>query len=350
MTAFEQRINEFRRIWFNESPTLSIRTSGSTGTPKTITVKKAQMAASARRTCRTLGVQRGDTTLLCMPVDYIAGRMVCVRAWECGLRLIAVKPTLHPLATLETAPSFCAMTPAQVYETLRVPHEANLLRAVRVLLIGGGSVPPSLAEALKDFTGAWSTYGMTETLSHIALRPLGTQEYRKNGATDRYLPLPDVTVRPDERGCLVVTDPMTGVQDLVTNDLAEVFPDRSFRILGRVDNTIVSGGLKWQTEELERLLANLPVPFRITAVPDKRLGEAIVLLYTDNGIEDHSETEHSKHSPTPSFTEVIRKTCQQKLPKHAIPRHIFRVADLPQTLTGKPDRAALRRLATSLLT
>lgn len=347
MTTIEQHIADFKRVWFDDSPSLSIRTSGSTGTPKTITIQKAQMAASARRTCQTLGIQKGYTTLLCMPMDYIAGRMVCVRAWECGLHLIAVEPSLHPFATLQTAPDFCAMTPTQVYETLLEPREAALLRTVRVLLIGGGAISPALAEALKDFSGVWSTYGMTETLSHIALRPLGTQNNNFEQLTSYYNPFPDVKLRLDARGCLVVTDPTIGIQNLVTNDLAELLPDGRFRILGRADNIIVSGGLKWQAEMLEELLIGMPVPFQITAVPDERLGEAIVLLYLDKqeAEQNYKTTCKSKNYAKKS----IQKICLHSLPKHAIPHYFFPVRNLPQTPTGKPDRAALRRLAASLM-
>lgn len=318
MTPFQQQIETFRREWESDAPTLTLQTSGSTGTPKRISVKKNYMAASARRTCKALDVQAGNTSLLCMPVDYIAGRMVCVRAWECGLQLLAVEPSLHPLAALVEAPYFAAMTPAQVFETLLVPQEASLLRDTRVLLIGGGAVSESVAKALGDMPGAWSTYGMTETLSHIALRHISETAYK---------PLPEVSLALDGRGCLVVTDPVTGVSELATNDLAELTADGRFRILGRADNTICSGGLKWQIEDLESRLETLPVPYQITAVPDERLGEAVALLYAGEALQDELEG-----------------LCKKLLPKHALPRRYLHVPDLPLTRTGKPDRKAARQL------
>lgn len=327
MTVYEQ-IARFRMEWEDSSPTLSLRTSGSTGEPKEICVQKRHMVASARRTCSVLGVQTGDTSLLCMPLDYIAGRMVCVRAWECGLQLIAVEPSLHPLAGLRQSPSFAAMTPTQVYETLQVPAEATLLRGIRVLLIGGGGIGNQLAQQLQDVPGAWSTYGMTETLSHIALRRVSEPAYR---------PLPGVRLTLDGRGCLVITDETVGVHDLVTNDMAQLLHDGSFRIIGRADNIVCSGGLKWQLEELENRLSPLDIPFLLTSVPDERLGEALVLLYKQPLLEEEPH----------NLSDTLRRKCQTLLPKHAVPRHYLPVPELPYTATGKPDRAAAKRLASA---
>lgn len=322
-----RQVDAFRREWLSDVPAITLRTSGSTGRPKEILAGKRQMRSSARRTCRALGIEPGSTTLLCMPMDYIAGRMVCVRAWECGLRLIAVPPSLHPLSTLHKAPHFAAMTPAQVYESLSVPDEAALLRQIRVLLVGGGSVGDETARSLHSMAGAWATYGMTETLSHIALRPFA-------GEDDAYTPFPDVSLSTDGRGCLVVSDSATGVEGLATNDLAELLPDGRFRILGRVDNVICSGSLKWQAEDLEARLAPLPVPFRIGSVPDERLGQAIALLY--------------EAPPGSGVTEeLLRNLCRRLLPRHAVPRLFVRVPALPQTPTGKPDRARAAALLLS---
>ncbi len=312
-------IAAFYKEWRSADTTLLLHTSGSTGVPKAIRVEKCAMQRSARRTCDYLNIHPGDTTLLCLPTDYIAGKMVVVRALTCGLRLIAVTPSLRPLRYLDTAPHFAAMTPAQVYETLQDEREAALLRAIRVVLIGGGPLDPAVAAALKDHRGAYSTYGMTETVSHIALRHV---------AQTAYTPLCGVRLALNADGCLVVSDTATGVDQLQTNDLAQILPDGRFRILGRADNTICSGALKWQIEDLEQRLSDLPVPFLITAVRDVRLGQAITLLY-----------EQEAELPT------LQTHCRRCLPPLAVPRHYVGVANLPLTATGKPDRAAARRLA-----
>lgn len=167
-------LKEFLDEWNDGRPTLLVHTSGSTGEPKPMWVEKTKMLNSARITCDFLGLKGGDTALLCMPLDYIAGKMVVVRAIERHLRLIDVKPCGHPLADGvypigEPMPVFAAMVPLQVYNTLQVPRERERLRAIRHLIIGGGAVDGEMQEALHDFPGhIWSSYAMTETLSHIA--------------------------------------------------------------------------------------------------------------------------------------------------------------------------------------
>lgn len=183
-------LKEFIDEWNNDEPTVLVHTSGSTGKPKPLRVEKLRMAASAHITCAFLGLQRGDTALLCMPLDYIAGKMVVVRSLVCGLRLLTVEPCGHPLRGLSEAPVFAAMVPLQVYNSLQVEEERALLRQIKHLIIGGGAVSSEMAAELRHFPNAvWSTYGMTETLSHIALRRLSGEE-----ASDWYEPFEGVDV------------------------------------------------------------------------------------------------------------------------------------------------------------
>ena len=259
-------------------PYVEVKTSGSTGVPKRMRVEKCRMMNSARITCDFLGLKAGDSALLCMSTDYIAGKMMVVRAIERGLQLITVEPSGHPLAGQKgLAPSidFAAMVPLQVYNSLQVPEERERLRNIRHLIIGGGAIDEGLQAALKDFPNAvWSTYGMTETLSHIALRRLNGV-----GATDWYTPFEGVTLSQTEDGCLVIDAPAVHDGKLITNDIAELRADGSFRILGRKDNVICSGGIKIQMEEVERLLRpHLTIPYIITRAKDERLGEMVVLL------------------------------------------------------------------------
>ena len=196
-------LRAFLAEWHSDSPTVTVQTSGSTGTPKRMEVEKTRMEASARLTCDFLDLHPGDTALLCMPLQYIAGKMVVVRSLVRGLRLVTVQPCGHPLAGLEDAPVFAAMIPMQVYNSLQVPRERALLRQVKHLIIGGGAIDTPLAEALRDFPNAvWSTYGMTETLSHIALRRLNGPD-----ASEWYTPFASVSIRLSERGTLVIQAP-----------------------------------------------------------------------------------------------------------------------------------------------
>ena len=168
---FLQDLETFLEEWQNNEPTVWVHTSGSTGIPKPIQVEKGRMMASARLTCRFLDLKEGDTALLCMPLQYIAGKMVVVRSLITGLKLIPVAPCGHPLKDLKEAPTFAAMIPMQVYNSLQIPEEKHLLKHIKHLIIGGGAIDTSLGNELKDFPNhVWSTYGMTETLSHIALR------------------------------------------------------------------------------------------------------------------------------------------------------------------------------------
>lgn len=169
----QQTLEDFLAEWHNDADRLLVHTSGSTGLPKPLWVEKRRMEASARITCRFLGLKAGDTALLCMPLDYIAGKMMVVRALTCELRLVSVEPTAHPMKDVSQPIDFAAMVPLQVARTLDDDLQRERLRQVRHLIIGGGAIDEQMAQVLATFPHAvWSTYGMTETLSHIALRRL----------------------------------------------------------------------------------------------------------------------------------------------------------------------------------
>lgn len=325
-------LKEFLAEWHNDSPTILVHTSGSTGKPKPMLVEKRRMEASAHITCQFLGLKEGDTALLCMSLDYIAGKMMVVRSLTCGLRLIAVEPTGTPY--WDEPVDFAAMVPLQVWNLLQEEEGRSRLRRIRHLIIGGGAINDELADALKDFPNqVYSTYGMTETLSHIALRRLNGPE-----RSDWYTPFEGVDVSLNDENCLVIKAPAVHDGPLVTNDIAEILPSpigegtgvRPFRILGRKDNVICSGGVKIQIEEVERLLSpHLSVPFMITKAPDVKLGEQVVLLTESPDID------------------TIRQCCQTILPKYWQPRHYLHVAHLPLTETGKPARVEAERIARS---
>lgn len=329
-------LDEFLSEWHNDRPTVLVHTSGSTGQPKPMLVEKRRMQASARITCDFLGLHAGDTALLCMPLDYIAGKMMVVRALTCGLRLISVPPSGMPVWD-EPAVDFAAMVPLQVWNLLRDPAGARRLRCVRHLIIGGGAIDEALARELQHFPHAvWSTYGMTETLSHIALRRLNGPD-----SSDFYTPFRGVSVTLNAEGCLVIDAPAVHDGPLVTNDIAELLPPSSaepsdgavrFRVLGRRDNVICSGGIKIQTEEVERRLRpHLSLPFMITRARDAKFGEVVVLLV---------------EAPVPfSDCDDVVALCRRVLPKYWQPRRIVAVSRLPLTATGKPARAEAQRCA-----
>ena len=316
-------LQEFLNEWRAVTPTLMVHTSGSTGKPKPMLVEKRRMDASARVTCRFLGLKEGDVALLCLPLDYIAGKMMVVRALTCGLRLVSVEPNGCPY--WEGPVDFAAMVPLQVWNLLHDDEGRERLRAIRHLIIGGGAIDDMLAHALKDFPHhVWSTYGMTETLSHIALR-------RLNGpaASQWYTPFEGVAVSVNAEGCLVIDAPAVHEGPLVTTDIAEIeTPTQRFRILGRIDNVICSGGIKIQIEAVETALrSHLREPFMITKAPDEKLGEQVVLLTESADVD------------------MLQGICRQVLPRYWQPRRIVTVPRLPMTATGKPARKEAEQMA-----
>ena len=256
-----------------------------------------------------------------MSLDYIAGKMMVVRALTCGLKLITVEPCGCP--EWEGDIDFAAMVPMQVYNLLQSEEGRKRLMAVKHLIIGGGAIDDDLARTLVGFPNhVWSTYGMTETLSHIALRRLNGPE-----ASECYTPFDGVSLSLTDEGCLVIDAPAVHDGFLVTNDIADL-SDGRFRIKGRKDNVICSGSIKIQIEEVERLLKPyLSEPFMITKRADKKFGEQVVLLTESRDMD------------------VIKDVCQEKLPKYWQPRSYLTVDRLPKTMTGKPARKEAERLA-----
>ena len=307
----------FLEKWFDASPVITVHTSGSTGTPKELVVRKDRMMQSARLTCEFLNLQAGDTALLCMNLRYIGAMMVVVRSLVAGLNLIVRPASGHPLSDIEEPLRFAAMVPLQVYNTLRVPEEKERLEQTDILIIGGGAVDDSLEAEISALpTAVYSTYGMTETLSHIALRRLNGET-----ASKHYYPFPSVELSLSAESTLVIKAPLICGEVLQTNDIACFYPDGSFTIAGRKDNVINSGGIKIQAEEMEkRLRPFIPVPFVVTSVPDPRLGQALTLLIA--GQVDVRELESK---------------LQTVLDAYHRPRHIFMTESIPQTENGKTD-------------
>lgn len=323
--AFNQSVANWIEEWKSSSPTTTLYTSGSTGAPHAFNAEKRRMETSAQTTIKALHLSPGNTALLCLPVNHIAGKMMVVRSIIGGLNLIIRKPTSRPLKGLRKPPHFAAMTPMQVCESLCHTKDKRLLRAIHTLLIGGGPISPTLYEVLKDFPGeVWCSYGMTETLSHIALQRINGKD-----ASLGYIPLEGVNVQLSENGCLVIDAPHICKESITTCDLAHIFPNGNFQILGRIDNTICSGALKFQIEELEAKLSNQPIPILITAIPHAKLGEAITLIYEGSSTNEAT----------------IKKYCQEQLTRYEQPRHYICVPQLPRTKNGKPARKEAKRIA-----
>ena len=347
-------LEDFFSEWNNDSDRVLVHTSGSTGKPKPMMVEKKRMLNSARITCDFLGLKPGDSALLCMSLDYIAGKMVVVRSIERHLHLISVSPSGHPLKNIDLKDvngkdvngeiTFAAMVPMQVYNTLQVPEERERLTHIRHLIIGGGAIDASLEKELQALPGniaIWSTYGMTETLSHIALRRINGAE-----ASEWYQPFDSVKISQTEEGCLVIDAPLVCAETLVTNDIVEIesyiynkVEKTRFRIKGRKDNVICSGGIKIQIEEVEALLKPyLEKPFMLAKKKDEKFGEIAVLLTED---EDLKKVEATIRRLLSGKSDDSNKSSESKSHKYWIPREYLHVDHLPLTETGKPKRCCL---------
>ncbi len=320
---------DFLDAWDSPAPTMELHTSGSTGVPTLLHASKAAMRASAAMSCRAFGLQAGDSALLCLPLRYIAGKMMVVRALVGGLRLAVVEPCSNPLAAPELADlplDFAPLVPMQAIRCLAGGGGAAQLARVRTLLLGGGFVDAALESALQDFPScrAYASYGMTETLSHVALRRLNG-----SGRSEFYAPLPGVSVSLSAQGTLCICAPALGIDHLETNDLAEVNAAGGFRILGRRDAVINSGGLKIQAEALEDHL-HAATGLTLVAVPHAHpeLGQCVAVLWEGDPAAGAS-----------------LQAAAATLPRHHRPRLLQHLHELPRTATGKIARAACRDLA-----
>lgn len=262
---YEKDMGLFILDWIDENETIELMTSGTTGTPKLITLQKQAMVNSAIATADFFDLRPGDTALHCLPTKYIAGKMMLVRAIVIGLELDIVAPTAH----IEISPSkkydFGALVPMQAEASL------SKLNQFQKIIIGGAKLDSALAEKLALCSAEiYETYGMTETITHIAAKKIGA---------DHFKVLPHISISKDERGCLVIKAPNVADETIVTNDLVEVYNDNEFRWLGRYDNVINSGGIKYLPELIEAKLATkINQRFFIAGMPDAVLGEKIVLF------------------------------------------------------------------------
>jgi O-succinylbenzoic acid--CoA ligase len=263
---FEKPVGNFLLDWFDNKTYIEMQTSGSTGVPKTIKVDKQAMVNSALATGDFFELHAGNRALQCLPVKYVAGKMMLIRSIILGLDLDYVAPSSHPMEGLDGKYDFVAMVPMQAQNSL------NELKNVKKLIVGGARISSSLEkELLKLPTQVFETYGMTETITHIAAKRVGEKIFTV---------LPNVTISYDDRNCLVIHAPnIIKEETVVTNDLVELVNENQFKFLGRIDNIINSGGIKIIPEQVEQKLdGRIDRRFFIASKEDKELGEKVVLV------------------------------------------------------------------------
>jgi O-succinylbenzoic acid--CoA ligase len=289
---FPGEIHQFLKSWFSADENIIVQTSGSTGVPKSILLKKEFVVNSAKATGNYFNLQESTTALLCLPIKYIAGKLMLIRAITLGWELDVVESNSNPLEKVNQQYDFSAMVPLQLENSLSKIH------LIKKLIVGGGVVSKELEHKIQNIsTVVFATYGMTETITHIAVKKLNkhaslrgritkhsfneneTPSLKNGNITTFYQTLPDVTIYIDKRNCLVIDAPKVSDEIIFTNDVVQLISDTQFEWLGRFDNVINSGGIKLHPEKIEEKLSNIITNrFFVTGIPDETLGEKLVLI------------------------------------------------------------------------
>ncbi|MDY8136203.1 AMP-binding protein [Aquimarina sp. 2201CG5-10] len=319
--VYEQEAGSFLLDWLNDKDYILVNTSGSTGTPKRIKVYKQHMINSAKATGKFFKVEESTTALLCLSAGYIAGKMMLVRAMVLGWKIDMVPPRTNPLDTLYKQYDFCAMVPLQLDNSL------NRLHLIKKLIVGGGNVSENLKELVQGIkTKVFETYGMTETVTHIAARRVNPKKKDKKDAK-YFKALPNITLSTDDRDCLVIKAPQLNDETIVTNDIVTLKTYKKFIWKGRYDNVINSGGIKLYPEEIETKLQQLiGQRFFIAGIADDALGQKVVLIV---------ERDYDKIAYL-TLKEALHSL--KSMSKYEIPKDIFFISQFIETETGKIQR------------
>lgn len=313
-------LHNFLVEWINDEDFVTVNTSGSTGTPKQIQLSKERMMQSAFMTGKYFNFKSGQSALLCLPCDYIAGKMMVVRAMMWGLDLQLVTPTGNPMEKITESIDFAAMIPLQVANIFEQSPEKFSL--IKKLIIGGGKVDAQLQEKLQAIsTQCFATYGMTETITHVAIKKLNGVEQ-----TEYFEGLNNIQFSQDERDCLVIDAPRLSAEKVITNDIIHLKNNYQFEWLGRFDNVINTGGVKVFPEKIESKLEKLIAErFFITSIPDKKLENKVILI-----IEREQWTKEKE--------KVLELALKQVLTKFERPKNIYFLTKFAETPTKKIQR------------
>ncbi|GAA5041218.1 O-succinylbenzoic acid--CoA ligase [Marivirga lumbricoides] len=323
----EELVFELANKWLNGEEEFSQHSSGSTGKPKEIKIKRAQMEASAKATLQTLALNAGDTALLSISPKYIGGKMMVVRALLGSLNLIIGEVSGNPLKDIsnEEKIDFFSFVPYQIDQIINhFPEGINLLNQSKAIILGGAPVSDALAHQIKEHINApvYSTYGMTETVSHIALKHINAN------AEAHFKVLQNVMISTDERDCLVIeAEAITGIPQLVTNDIVKLYNKEEFEWLGRYDFVINSGGIKIHPEQVEKTLSevfkqiNSNNAFFVFGQPDSKFGSRLCLAI-EGKVEEES----------------IRPKFKENLAPYHQPKEIYFIPEFSYTGSGKINR------------
>ena len=314
---YVRALGTFLLDWFNDKDYVFVYTSGSTGTPKKIKLRKTHMYNSAMATGSYFDLPEKTRALLCLSSDYIAGKMMLVRAMVLGWEIDVISPRQEAIQHIKKQYDFSAMVPLQVKENLDKIH------LIKKLIIGGAAVDQYLEKELKEIpTICYATYGMTETVTHIAVKKL-------NEPLDFYEALPNVHFKTDNRSCLIIEAPNVSNETIITNDIVEIKDNKHFKWLGRYDNVINSGGIKLFPETIEQAISSLiKTPFFVYGIPDPHLGEKLILII---------QSDNMLAKDVVNLLDQIKS--KTSLTKYQIPKDIVTVSEFVMTSTNKINRS-----------
>lgn len=324
--TYEKAIGDFLLDWSDAQETIQVNTSGSTGKPKEILLKKEYMVNSALTTGEYFNLKSGNKALLCLSAENIAGKMMLVRAMVLGLDLRCIEPSSRPLEFLSKHYDFCAMVPLQLENSL------DKISQVKTVIVGGASVSNALKAKVQDTDcQVFETYGMTETITHVAVKRLNNvgSNTRLNDQVGQvvetsFRALSGIRFSKDKRDCLVIDAPKISDGQVVTNDVVDLISDSEFEWLGRYDNVINSGGIKLFPEQIEaKLSAIISHRFFVAGLPDEKLGQKLILI-----VEGKIDTD--------LLSQKI--AVLQSLDKYEIPKAIYTFPKFLETETGKIRR------------
>ena len=321
---FERDVISFCREWLSGANTFQVQSSGSTGKPKKLTFSRNSLLISASQTQKHFDLRPGHSALLCLSPGFIAGKMMIVRALALDLNLVALEPSENPLLDTEAAIQFAAFTPQQLVAILNNETSRSRMKEISTVIVGGGGINPKTEEELRLFNNKiYHTYGMTETLTHVATRKLSGLD-----SEQYYSCLEGVNVKLDHRGCLLVQSPVSPGW-IATNDVAKLMDDRRFTWLGRYDNVVNSGGIKIFPEEIEEKIGlflaqrGINNRFFTAGIPDRKLGQKLVLVIEGTINLDNEE---------------LLENLKRVLPRYKSPKDVFLCARFVCTPSGKVKR------------
>ncbi len=329
--AWERDCCEFILEWLNDALEVKVKTSGSTGKPKEMYLSKQKMIHSANFTGKFFNFQKNQKALLCLSTRFIAGKMMIVRAFVWKLNLILVAPDGHPLKNLNLNLDFAAMIPLQVQNSLSLK---KALTQVKTLLIGGGAINSNLENQLKSIksTVCFHGYGMTETISHVALRSINGKNAKKY-----YTGIGNSKFSIDKHNCLKISNPQILESTITSNDVVRLISETEFEWKGRIDCVINSGGIKLFSEEIEKKIAPLIEDnFFVAPLPDSHLGEKLILVIEANKYDSYKEKK-------------LSLKLKKNLSKYEQIQQIFYLHRFVRTANSKVQRKASLSKMNSLL-